>query len=87
MAPLPKKKHTRARKGGRNAHNAIKLPALSICPCSRREVIQPHIACPECGNFKGRTLMGDWPQVNLLEQLEPVGAAATSASASEDSES
>lgn len=85
MAPLPKKKHTRARKGGRNAHNAIKLPALSLCPCSRQEVIQPHIACPECGNFKGRTMRGDWPQVNLLAQVEPVAVAA--GAASEDSES
>ena len=85
MAPLPKKKHTRARKGGRNAHNAIKLPALSICPCSRREVIQPHIACPECGNFNGRTMRGDWPQTNLLEKVQPVAVAA--GAASEDSES
>ena len=85
MAPLPKKKHTRARKGGRNAHNAIKLPALSICPCSRRVVIQPHIACPECGNFKGRTMRGDWPQTNLLEKVQPVAVAA--GAASEDSES
>jgi large subunit ribosomal protein L32 len=76
MAPLPKKKHTRARKGNRNAHNAIKLPASSVCPCSRQERIQPHITCPECGNFKGRTLPGNWPQVNLLEQVAPIAAAA-----------
>ena len=85
MAPLPKKKHTRARKGGRNAHNAIKLPALSTCPCSRQEVILRHIACPECGNFKGRTMPGDWPQANLLEQVEPIAVAA--GAASEESES
>ena len=76
MAPLPKKKHTRARKGGRNAHNAIKLPSSSVCPCSRQERIQPHIACPECGNFKGRTMPGNWPQVNLLEQVQPIAAAS-----------
>ena len=75
MAPLPKKKHTRARKGNRNAHNAIKLPSSSVCPCSRQERIQPHIACPECGNFNGRTMPGNWPQVNLLEQVEAIAAA------------
>ncbi|MDA1279336.1 MAG: 50S ribosomal protein L32 [Chloroflexi bacterium] len=82
MPPLPKKKHTRARKGGRNAHNAITLPALSTCPCSRKVTVQPHIACPECGNHKGRTVKGSWPQVNLLEQVRPVATAASSSSES-----
>ena len=79
MPPLPKKKHTRARKGNRNAHNAIKLPASSLCPCSRQERIQPHIACPEWGNHQGRTMPGNWPQVNLLEQVKPITAASKDA--------
>ncbi|MQG88840.1 MAG: 50S ribosomal protein L32 [SAR202 cluster bacterium] len=73
MPPLPKKKHTRARKGNRNAHNAMKLPALSMCGgCG--EVAQPHITCPECGNYKGRTMPGNWDRVNQLEQVQPVAA-------------
>jgi ribosomal protein L32 len=79
MPPLPKKKHTRARKGNRNAHNAIKLPASSLCPCSRQERIQPHITCPECGNHKGRTMPGNWPQANLIEQVQPIAAASEDA--------
>ncbi len=66
MPPLPKKKHTRARKGGRAAHHAIGLPTLIRCPCSRQLRVPPHQACPECGNYKGRTVNGSWPQENLL---------------------
>lgn len=67
MAPLPKKKHTRARRGNKNAHNAIKIPATSLCPCSRRLTIQPHRACPMCGNYKQRTVAGYFPMDNLLD--------------------
>ena len=60
MAPLPKKKHTRARKGNRAAHHAIGLPTLVHCArCDTR--IPPHRVCPECGNYKGRTVKGNWP--------------------------
>jgi hypothetical protein len=31
----------------------------------------------------GRTMPGNWPQVNLLEQVEPIAAAATSTEESE----
>lgn len=70
MPPLPKKKHTRARKGGRAAHHAITLPVLIRCGCTRRLRVPPHRACPECGNHKGRTLKGDWPLENLLATSE-----------------
>lgn len=73
MAPLPKKKHTRARKGGRAAHHAISLPTLVSCACSRGLRIPPHRPCPECGHHKGRTVKGNWPQENLIA---PSGAAA-----------
>ncbi len=60
MAPLPKKKHTRARKGNRAAHHAIGL--LTLVHCSRCDTrIPPHRVCPECGNYKGRTVKGKWP--------------------------
>lgn len=65
MPPLPKKKHTRARKGGRAAHHAISLPQLVDCGCERHLRVPPRQACPECGNHKGRTVKGNWPQENL----------------------
>ena len=66
MPPLPKKKHTRARKGNRAAHHAIGLPTLVRCPCGDVR-IPPHRVCPECGNYKGRTVKGNWPKSNTLD--------------------
>jgi len=53
MPPLPKKKHSKKRKGGRNAHNGIKPVSLSTCPqCHIPRM--PHRACEECGTYNGR---------------------------------
>ena len=69
MPPLPKKKHTRSRKGGRAAHHAISLPSLMRCPRCRLRV-PPGRACPECGHYKGRTVKGDWPLANDFAQSD-----------------
>ncbi|MXY21088.1 MAG: 50S ribosomal protein L32 [Dehalococcoidia bacterium] len=56
MPPLPKKKHSRKRKGGRSAHNAIKSVSLSRCPqCPRAHL--PHRVCPSCGYYNGREVI------------------------------
>ena len=55
MPPLPKKKHSSKRKGGRNAHNAIKPATLSTCPqCQAPRM--PHRACSICGTYNGRNV-------------------------------
>ena len=55
MPPLPKKKHSSKRKGGRNAHNAIKPASLSTCPqCQAPRM--PHRACAICGTYNGRNV-------------------------------
>ena len=55
MPPLPKKKHSSKRKGGRNAHNAIKPASLSTCPqCQAPRM--PHRACSICGTYNGRNV-------------------------------
>ncbi|HIF12007.1 MAG TPA: 50S ribosomal protein L32, partial [Dehalococcoidia bacterium] len=55
MAPLPKKKHSRARKGGRAAHHFLSKGALSVCQ-QCRSVKLPHRVCPTCGYYKGRSV-------------------------------
>ena len=69
MTPLPKKKHTRARKGNRNAHNAVSLPSIALnCPRCPTTHVQPHRACTQCGYYNGRILPGNWP-VQLDEEV------------------
>ncbi len=53
MPPLPKKKHSRARKGGRAAHHGLKRVNLASCSaCGATRL--PHRACGECGYYNGR---------------------------------
>ncbi|MSQ08424.1 MAG: 50S ribosomal protein L32 [Dehalococcoidia bacterium] len=57
MPPLPKKKHTRARKGGRSAHHFLTPASISSCPACKAPAM-PHRACPDCGYYQGRYYRG-----------------------------
>jgi len=49
----PKRRHSKARRDKRRAHDALSHPASSTCPeCG--EVKRPHRACPSCGFYRGR---------------------------------
>jgi large subunit ribosomal protein L32 len=53
---VPKKKTSHARRDQRRAHHALKGPNLIACPnCGERRI--PHRVCPECGHYKGRTVV------------------------------
>ncbi|MCY3545172.1 MAG: 50S ribosomal protein L32 [Chloroflexota bacterium] len=55
MPPLPKKKHSKGRQGGRKAHFGMKPLTLTQCPqCPEMQL--PHRACPVCGYYNGRTI-------------------------------
>lgn len=56
MPPLPKKKHSRKRQGGRSAHHALSRVNLAECPqCHNAKL--PHRACPTCGYYNGREVL------------------------------
>lgn len=53
---VPKKKTSQARRDQRRAHHAMKKVNLIACPnCGSPRV--PHRVCPECGTYKGRTVV------------------------------
>lgn len=53
MPPLPKRKYAKARQGKRREHLGIAPPVLVKCAqCG--SPMQPHHACPTCGNYNGR---------------------------------
>ncbi|MCH7738566.1 MAG: 50S ribosomal protein L32 [Chloroflexi bacterium] len=58
MTPLPKKKHSRSRRGGRAAHQFISAPGLSVCPHCRSAKL-PHRVCEICGTYDGRQITGE----------------------------
>ena len=51
--PNPKRRHSKARRDKRRAHDALVRPALSECP-NCREMKAPHRVCPHCGHYKGK---------------------------------
>ena len=52
----PKSRITRARRGMRRAHHAIKNKNISTCPnCSAPTL--PHTLCLSCGWYKGRQVV------------------------------
>jgi large subunit ribosomal protein L32 len=54
--PNPKRRHSRARRDKRRAHDALALPGMSVCPnCHEKK--RPHRVCPHCGQYKGREVV------------------------------
>ena len=55
--PNPKRRHSKARRDRRRAHDHLQAPALSACP-NCHEAKMPHRVCPHCGYYKGRQVQG-----------------------------
>lgn len=53
---VPKKKKSKAKRGTRRAHDAITLHNVTTCPQCHEPVL-PHHVCPECGAYRGRTII------------------------------
>ncbi len=55
--PNPKRRHSKARRDSRRAHDHLKPPGLSLCS-NCHEPKQPHRVCPHCGYYKGKPAIG-----------------------------
>ena len=54
--PNPKRRHSKARRDKRRAHDALERPASSTCPnCGEAKL--PHRACSNCGQYRGRQVI------------------------------
>jgi large subunit ribosomal protein L32 len=54
--PVPKRKRSRARRDSRHANKGLALKPFTYC-ANCKKAISPHIACPECGFYKGEKVM------------------------------
>lgn len=52
----PKRRHSKARRDKRRAHDAIKIKSLSRCE-NCQELKMPHRVCPACGHYKNREIL------------------------------
>lgn len=53
---VPKRRTSRTRRDMRRAHDALALPARSLCPQCKEPKL-PHRVCPSCGSYKGREVV------------------------------
>jgi large subunit ribosomal protein L32 len=54
--PNPKRRHSKARRDKRRAHDALTQPATSVCPnCGEAKLA--HRACGHCGYYRGRQIV------------------------------
>lgn len=54
--PNPKRRHSKARRNRRRAHDHLTAPVLAECPHCHESKL-PHQACPHCGYYKGREVL------------------------------
>ena len=54
--PNPKRRHSKARRDKRRAHDHLQVPGLSLCP-NCHEPKLPHRVCPNCGTYRGREVV------------------------------
>lgn len=52
----PKRRHSKARRDKRRAHDFLSRPGVSICPnCGEAKL--PHRVCKSCGHYRGREVI------------------------------
>jgi large subunit ribosomal protein L32 len=54
--PNPKRRHSKARRDKRRAHDFLTAASLSECP-NCHEAKMPHRVCPHCGHYKGKEVI------------------------------
>ncbi len=62
---VPKQKTTKAKRGKRRSHHALKRANLVACPkCKKKK--PSHQTCPHCGTYKNRQIV---PQTKKKKRL------------------
>jgi large subunit ribosomal protein L32 len=52
----PKHRTSKSKRDMRRSHDKLTAPSVSTCPqCGETRL--PHHACPNCGTYKGRTVI------------------------------
>lgn len=54
---VPKKKTSKSKRDMRRSHDSLTPAGTSVCPqCNENKL--PHRACPSCGTYKGKEVLG-----------------------------
>ena len=53
---VPKRKKSKSNRNNRRIHQRVSIPNRTVCPeCG--DLMLSHHACPNCGVYKGRTVI------------------------------
>jgi large subunit ribosomal protein L32 len=54
----PKKKLSHSRSGNRRSHLADQIKNVNLAICEKcKHQIKPHFVCPNCGFYRGKTVL------------------------------
>ncbi len=54
---VPKRKTSKSKRDMRRSHDFLTPAGMSVCPqCNEQK--PPHRACPSCGTYKGKEVLG-----------------------------
>lgn len=74
---VPKKRTTKSKRNMRRSHHGLARVQLSACSkCSTP--IPGHVACPNCGTYKGREVIDVAKQLEKKQKREKEKAQAAS---------
>ena len=64
---VPKQRHTKSRRNKRRGNIFITPPAFTVCSKCGKQIL-PHVACPNCGFYKGREVIDVMKKLNKKEK-------------------
>ena len=64
---VPRHKHTRAKVGKTRMHKYIAHRSFNVSPKCKKPVLS-HIACPNCGHYKGKEVINVLAKLTKKEQ-------------------
>ncbi|MBK5100245.1 MAG: 50S ribosomal protein L32 [Desulfobacteraceae bacterium] len=53
---VQKKKTSKSKRDTRRSHDKVRMPNVTTCPHCHEPML-PHHVCPECGTYRGRTII------------------------------
>ncbi len=66
---VPKKRHTKSRRNRRRGNIFLNKPTLTSCPNCGKDSL-PHMACSNCGYYKGKEVIDVFKKMNKKEKKE-----------------
>ncbi|MDA1168738.1 MAG: 50S ribosomal protein L32 [bacterium] len=75
---VPKKRTPKSKKGMRRSHHGRKPAKLATCPNCKLSITS-HTACPTCGMYRGRQVIGMAAKIEKTEKKRKAKARSTGA--------